>query len=91
MVEATVQDKELPIVIPPTDITVDCRFPINWNDLSNFGVVRLSQAERKQIIIADPFYQKVKYIAGIDGLATDNCEVTLTETYEKIFNVMQAL
>ncbi|MBK9727825.1 MAG: hypothetical protein IPO86_06885 [Saprospiraceae bacterium] len=83
MVEATVQDKEPPIVIPPTDITVDCRFPINWNDLSNFGVVRLSQAERKQIIIADPFYQKVKYIAGIDGLATDNCEVTLTETYEK--------
>lgn len=83
MIEATVQDKEPPVVIPPTDITVECTFPIDWNNLSQFGVVRYNEADRQQIIIADPYYQKSNYIAGRDGIAFDNCEVQLAERYEK--------
>ncbi|MEP7169385.1 MAG: hypothetical protein ABI855_08430, partial [Bacteroidota bacterium] len=77
------QDKEPPVIIPPTDITVSCNFPIDWNDLSKFGSVRSNEADRKRIIIADPFYAFSNFIAGKDGLAYDNCEVTFTEYYEK--------
>jgi hypothetical protein len=83
MIEATVQDKEPPVIIPPTDITVACDFPIDYTDLSVFGSVRYSEADRKKIIIKDPFYAYKNYVAGRDGLASDNCEVKFTENYIK--------
>ncbi len=83
MVEVTVQDKEPPVVTPPTDITVACDFPIDWNNLNVFGHIRLRDADRKNIIIADPFYAAKNYIAGKDGLIKDNCEVTFIEEVEK--------
>ncbi|HEX5626263.1 MAG TPA: carboxypeptidase regulatory-like domain-containing protein [Saprospiraceae bacterium] len=83
MVEVTVQDKEPPVVIPPTNITVECSFPIDYTDLGVFGSVRKNEADRKQIIIQDSFYRKVNYIAGLDGIAYDNCDLEITETYEK--------
>jgi hypothetical protein len=83
MVEVTVQDKEPPVVIPPTDITVACDFPIDWNNLNAFGAIRLKESDRKNIIIADPFYASKNYIAGRDGLVTDNCEVRFIEEVEK--------
>ncbi len=83
MIEATVQDKEPPIVIPPTDITVHCDFPIDFDDLSIFGSVRSKESDRKIIIIPDSYYAGKNYEAGLDGLAYDNCELSLVERYEK--------
>lgn len=83
MIEVTVQDKEPPVIIPPTDITVSCTFPIDFSNLSNFGFVRLNEADRKRIIIADPLYAFSNFIAGKDGIATDNCDFTISEYFEK--------
>ena len=83
MIEATVQDKEPPVIIPPTNITVHCDFPIDFDDLSIFGSVRTREADRKTIIIPDPYYAGKKYEAGIDGWAYDNCVITLVDSFER--------
>lgn len=56
-----------PGLICPTDITVNCDFEYHPNDLSIFGKIANSQAEREQIIINDPNYAP-SFIAGIDGV-----------------------
>ncbi|MCC6752470.1 MAG: hypothetical protein IT266_00635 [Saprospiraceae bacterium] len=81
MVEVTVQDKEAPVVIPPTDITIHCDFPIDFAKLSIFGNMVRRQEDRKEIIVPDPFYAHLNYVAGLDGWVYDNCEVTLVETH----------
>ena len=53
----------------PTDITVNCGFDFNPHDLSIFGKIANSQAEREHIIINDPNYAP-SFVAGIDGLYT---------------------
>ena len=73
MVEVTVNDKEAPKMIPPPDLTVDCRFDYDPNDLSVFGNVVIDESWRKPIIIKDDNYAP-DYFAGIDGWAWDNCE-----------------
>ncbi len=77
-----VEDKLPPNLICPTDITVTCDYEFDFDDLSVFGKVALSQAERDQIIIQDPIYEP-GFVAGLDGLATDNCGVVVTEDFEK--------
>jgi len=77
-----VEDKLPPNIICPSDITVTCDFEFDFDDLSVFGKVALSQAEREQIIIQDPLYEP-DFRAGFDGLATDNCGVVVTEDFEK--------
>lgn len=79
MVEATVQDKIAPIIIPPSDITISCEF--DYSNINVFGSVRRSEAERKNIIIRDFSYSSPDFIAGIDGLVKDNCAVTLKDTF----------
>lgn len=83
MIEATVQDKQAPVIIPPSDITIHCEYPVDFNNLDVFGKIRLAEADRKPIIIADPYYSKTNFVAGLDGLATDNCEVRIKESYIK--------
>lgn len=78
MVEIIVQEKEPPQIVAPTDVTISCI--ADMSDLNKFGQVRLSEAERKNIIIIDNnYYSAPNYIAGRDGLATDNCSVQLEE------------
>ncbi len=77
MVEVIVQEKEPPIVIAPSDITITCEF--DRTHLEDFGVIRYSQADRQNIIIRDHYYSNNNWIAGLDGFAYDNCEVTVTE------------
>lgn len=83
MIEVTVQDKEPPVIIPPTDITVHCDFPIDLDDLSIFGHLRTNDADRKPIIIPDSYYAHLNYIAGLDGWVYDNCDVQVEERFEK--------
>ncbi len=83
MVEATVQDKEPPVIIPPTDITIHCDFPIDFDNMNVFGRLQTHEADRKPILIADSYYANKNYVAGLDGWAYDNCEVKITERLEK--------
>jgi len=73
MVEVDVRDKVAPTMIPPPDITVDCRFDYDQNDLSVFGNVVIDESWRKPIIIKDEHYAP-DYFVGLDGWAHDNCE-----------------
>jgi len=72
-----VQDKEPPKVVPPDDLTIDCRVDFDTTDLSKvFGKIALSEEEREDIVINGEVY-------GRDGLAMDNCGIdTIIETVE---------
>lgn len=79
MILVEVQDKDMPLITCPPNITVDCRFPIDLNNLgTSFGRVVTAQADREPIVI-DPAYWH--YIDGHpqDGLATDNCPPLMRE------------
>ncbi|NOT38428.1 MAG: T9SS type A sorting domain-containing protein [Saprospiraceae bacterium] len=81
MVEIIVQEKEKPKIIAPSDVTISCTF--DRSNLSLFGSVKLSEADRNNIIIRDAnYYSFPNFIAGKDGLATDNCFVTITEVID---------
>jgi len=69
----TVEDKLAPFITCPDDITVDCDFWFDMNDLnSTFGTVRTNEADREYIVING-------VQVGRDGLAGDNCSVTVSE------------
>ncbi len=88
MVRILVQEKEVPEIIAPTNITISCS--MDRSNLSNFGLVRLSESERKNIIIRDvDYYSGPNFIAGRDGLATDNCYVILTEIIDSTIKCNQ--
>lgn len=80
MVEVSVQEKESPVIIAPTDVTISCEF--DRSDLNAFGQIRYKESDRKPIVIKDYYYSTPNYIAGLDGYAYDNCFVTVTEEVE---------
>lgn len=83
MVRIVVQEKEPPVIIAPTDVTISCNF--DRSDLTKFGVVRLREIDRTNIVIKDPnYYSAPGFLAGKDGLATDNCIVNFTETVDTL-------
>ena len=82
MVQVIVQDKLPPVIVPPTDITINCDYPYDLNHLEEFGSLRTSESDRKQIIIKDPIYSAVGFVAGIDGLVKDNCTLNYRDTFE---------
>ncbi len=75
MVEVVVQDKMAPIIFCPPNVTIPCE--VDVTDLSIFGKVVLSQADRKNIVINNI---NVTFNGpAIDGYAYDACGVTITE------------
>ena len=82
MVEVEVQDKLPPVIECPTNVTISCEFDYDLTDLSAFGEVVLTQAERDEFCLFDPTNPNADvndFICGVDGLALDNCSLTLTE------------
>jgi hypothetical protein len=83
MVEVTVQDKLPPVIECPNDITISCDFDFDINDLSIFGTVRTDPDDREEICIFDPTNPAADGFGfvciGLDGLAQDNCDVTVLE------------
>ncbi len=73
MVEVTVEDKLKPAISCPPDITLDCDVAYNQNDLSEFGTVVTDIANQNPIYING-------VIIGYDGVASDNCFVSVEET-----------
>lgn len=86
MVEVNVNDKVAPKMILPPNITVDCRFDFDPNDLSVFGRVVDADSLREPIFIQDSFYSP-DFFVGFDGWAWDNCgELTIDEEVD--FNLV---
>lgn len=82
MVEVVVQDKIKPIITCPSNITISCDYPLNLDDLSDFGDVVGDQHDVQQWCIYDPtnYYAQNGYVCGTDGLWRDNCDVEITVT-----------
>ncbi|MBK9044053.1 MAG: T9SS type A sorting domain-containing protein [Saprospiraceae bacterium] len=76
-VEVFVDDKIKPQITCPSHITISCDYGYNPENLNEFGKVALSPADRKPIILFDRINAG---IVGQDGLATDNCSVTITHS-----------
>ncbi len=78
MVQVEVQDKLPPQLVCPSHLTISCEFPFSPDNLGVFGTIALSEADRELICIDDPGAQGFQCM-GIDGLATDNCSVSINE------------
>ncbi|MBK7232231.1 MAG: T9SS type A sorting domain-containing protein [Saprospiraceae bacterium] len=75
MIEVDVQDKTIPLVVCPPDITVSCSYDFTSYDV--FGTVRENIADRKNITINDP--NVIFSGQRIDGYAFDGCGFVLVE------------
>ncbi len=81
MVEVTAEDNLPPFILCLPDITVSCNYPIDLDDLSDFGSIVNNSENREDIIINDPSNPTLSqpYDWGQDGFAGDNCNATVTE------------
>ena len=84
MVEVNVQDKIKPIITCPSDITISCDYPLNLDDLSDFGDVVADQHDVTTWCIYDPGNPNDLdgdgFVCGVDGLWRDNCDAEITVT-----------
>jgi hypothetical protein len=89
MVEVIVQDKIRPIIECPEDITISCEYPLNIDDLDEFGTVVRDQHDVQTWCIYDPtndYANADGFICRQDGIATDNCQVDISVTAESFLN-----
>ena len=78
MVHVTVQNKLPPSLHCPPDISIDCDYPLDINDLSDFGTVVSDPADRKPIYVYNSHYPNG--FVGYDGFASGSCgHITITE------------
>lgn len=78
MVEVTVDDKLKPTITCPPNITLSCTDNYDLAHLDIFGKVVTDLNTVKNIVIQNHYHNG---IVGKDGLAKDNCTVTVTEKY----------
>ncbi len=79
MVEIVVEDKLGPAITCPPDITISCHYEYDLNDLAaTFGTVVTNTADQEDVTTVDPDGLGTT-TWGTDGLAYDNCDVTITE------------
>ena len=86
MVEVWVEDKILPVITCPPHITIACTTTVDYNNLNAFGKVETLQSQVQPIILND-FYNYGNI--GNDGLASDNCSVTITTHYQQNINCFE--
>ncbi len=79
MVEVVVEDKLSPTIVCPADITVSCHFSYDMDNLAaTFGTVVTNATDQSEIITVDPDGLGTTNW-GLDGLAYDNCDLTISE------------
>lgn len=86
--ELYVDDKLPPTIKCPSDITISCDYDYFSGDFSDFGKVVTDPALREVIVINDPVYAP-DFIAGLDGIAYDNCGVSISETFTELLDCGQ--
>ena len=77
MAEVMVEDKLRPQIYCPSDLTISCDYPLDLNDLNDFGTVRAIGENREDIFIWDTYNNGV---AGLDGYYEDNCIASVSDT-----------
>jgi len=88
MITVEVQDKLGPSIVCPSDLTISCEFPFDPDNLSVFGSVVTDPGQREEICIDDPGNPGTSGLEciGLDGLAQDNCNVTIEEEMAMILD-----
>ena len=76
MVMVHVEDKLPPVISCPPSLTIACDHPLEEGSLDRFGSVVSAANLRNNIQIFDAYNQGV---VGQDGLAVDNCNVSISE------------
>lgn len=79
MVEVKVEDKLKPMITCPPNITLACTDNYDFAQLDVFGTVVDDPAKVKNVIVNNQYHNG---IIGKDGLAKDNCMVTVTSSYK---------
>ena len=78
MVQVTIEDKIAPTITCPPNLTLECTDNYDFNNLDVFGRVVTNAAAVKNVLVNN-FYHTG--IIGKDGLASDNCSVTVSTSY----------
>ncbi len=79
MVEVQVQDKIVPVIHCPSNLTISCKNPVDTSTLFKYGTIASGQSNVKPINIFDEFNNGV---AGYDGYFTDNCDAQITTLFK---------
>jgi hypothetical protein len=77
MVEVAVDDKLAPTITCPPTLTIECSQSYQINNLAEYGTVQKSSLDIKPIIVNNAYHTG---IVGYDGIASDACNFTVTET-----------
>ncbi len=85
MVNVQVQDKFAPVITCPADVTIDCHYVYDLNDLSEFGVATATdacQVQMRELITSDISQCRVGTITrefqASDANGFSNCTQTIT-------------
>lgn len=71
---ATIVDNVKPTkMIPIPNVTVSCDYPIDIEDMSEFGTFVEISEPRADIIVNDVLHQGTGFVVGQDGVYKDNC------------------
>lgn len=82
---AEVSDNIKPsFLIPIPDVTVSCDYPLNLEDMSEFGTFVLTGEDRADIIINDTAYVDTDGFVGLDGVYKENCPIGTVVTTQVI-------
>jgi hypothetical protein len=79
MVQVEVQDKYFPTLIPLPDMTISCEYAIDTTRLFEFGKIATDPADRDTIFASN--MEAIFSGPAYDGLASDNCFVTVEEDF----------
>ena len=77
MTSVRVDDKTAPQIIAPTDVTIGCDYPLDFDDLEIFGRVVTDVASRSTFTLSGT------NLLITDGLATDNCQAMVVDTFDQ--------
>ncbi|MBL0294742.1 MAG: T9SS type A sorting domain-containing protein [Saprospiraceae bacterium] len=95
-----IQDKLPPIITCPPDINIDCRYPYSLSNLDIFGTV-VNGGNGSTAVVRDPIYidqryghigrhsesaQDPHFQVGVNGVAYDNCNLTLSYSQSPSLN-----
>ncbi len=76
MVQVVVQDKIGPHIHCPPNVYVDCRYPIDYTRMDEFGRIALTEGDRKKIVLDPQYWWEIDGHPQ-DGIAYDNCTPTI--------------
>lgn len=78
MVEVIIEDKLKPTITCPPNLTLSCTEAVDLNKLDIYGRVVTKQSDVRDITVINHYHNG---IVGKDGLAKDNCKVTVSHKF----------